>query len=136
MQKNDPGIQDAPENVINKEPLRVQKRYQNELAAALFIYMCSNLVQRHPRRLADQNILDQSETQSEELLGWQDRCRMMHDDDRKKISLKPGYPNAVCGQEWLEKRYKFAVNAIDGLGIGEMSDFQLLPDWLVADGSD
>jgi hypothetical protein len=133
--KNGPGIQDIPEKLINKEPLQVQKGYQNELAAALFIYMCCNVAQRHPRRLADQNIAAQSETESEKLLGWQDRCCMMHDNDRTKKLLRPGHASAVCGQEWLEDRYKFAVNAIDGRKV-ETAKFLPLPDWLVADGPD
>jgi hypothetical protein len=134
--KSTPKIEDIPEKLINKEPLRVEKGYENELAAALFIYMCCNLAQRYPRRLADQNIAAQSETESEKLLGWQDRCRMMHDNDRTKQLLKPGHPPAVCGQEWLEERYKFAVNAIDGRRKEKMADFLSLPDWYVADGPD
>ena len=106
----------------NENAFQVEEKYKHELTAALFMYMCCDMVSTGPGPLLFKDLFKGDNP------GWTARVDMMH--DKCEDAEHAHEPKSDCrddehfvnehmpqtGQEWLRRRYHFAIDAMEGKG--------------------
>jgi hypothetical protein len=95
--------------------LRVEEAYKEELAAALFMFMCCDIVQR-----LSETLLAALQLRRGEKPGWVARVDMIHHECeghepgptgcKDAEHLESNLDVSQTGQEWLRRRYLFATS--------------------------
>ena len=108
-----------------RKVFQVHKAYKSELSAALYMYMCCNLVPEFYKFSRLYSCLgDESDLQPGQIPVWTARVAMMHDICREHTPEQQGRQDTKhfsdknmsrTGQEWLRQRFSVATKASEVL---------------------